>query len=84
MNTMKRPKLGKHQRRMLRHLSSAGVSGCSVSELGDSLPSSTVRLGLAGLIARGYVLRKKDELNSRAHRYFIRELGLEWTGGSDE
>jgi len=83
---MNRIKLGKHQREIMKHLAKAGELGASVLELCECLSvdsPSTARLGLRGLIARGYVLRQKDGLNPRSHRYFIRELGFEWLGAEN-
>lgn len=72
------PKLGKHQRVLMMHLAQAGTTGCSVVELDQDLPPSTVRLGLAGLIGRGYASRAQDPINMRGHRYYIRQSGIEW------
>lgn len=80
------PKLGKHQRVLMMHLAQAGTAGCSVIELNQDLPPSTVRLGLAGLIGRGYASRTQDPTNMRGHRYYIRQAGIEWVaaiGGND-
>ena len=71
-------KLGKHQRVMMMQLANADIAGCSVVELNDTLPPSTVRHGLRGLIARGYVERTTDPNNLRCHRYWIKDSGMDW------